>query len=430
MVKNRRSTPPPVPLASLAPVEIPDRALQSALEFAVGVAAASTKLRPPLDHPSGLKPYLRFQTLPPKALGPVRAAVEADAVFRSRLGQVATRELLDEVGMLWLTRPEGWQAAVADLLAADAADAAADDAVSARREQKRRHAAERVAQRARLELVTVQAELEAERATAAEAVAANAAAQEAAREAQGRVRRLEATARQRATQDGEAGEQAGRARASLEADLAAARDELAAVRDELAAAVRARDEALAGRADVTGAAVDVERLRVLLHEALSVTGVPEGPSRRRRRTPLAIPGGLYGNSEAAAEHLLRAEGVTVLVDGYNVAKLGWPELELAQQRDATIACAEALARRWGTMLHLVFDGTTVVGAHTTARRMVRGSYSPEGVLADDVLRAEVASIDPDRPVVVVTNDQAVLTDVRSDGANTVASDVFLALALR
>ena len=132
-----------MPLASLAPVEIPDRALQSALEFAVGVAAASTKLRPPLDHPSGLKPYLRFQTLPPKALGPVRAAVEADAVFRSRLGQVATRELLDEVGMLWLTRPEGWQAAVADLLAADAADAAADDAVSARREQKRRHAAER-----------------------------------------------------------------------------------------------------------------------------------------------------------------------------------------------------------------------------------------------------------------------------------------------
>ena len=131
-----------MPLASLAPVEIPDRALQSALEFAVGVAAASTKLRPPLDHPSGLKPYLRFQTLPPKALGPVRAAVEADAVFRSRLGQVATRELLDEVGMLWLTRPEGWQAAVADLLAADAADAAADDAVSARREQKRRHAAE------------------------------------------------------------------------------------------------------------------------------------------------------------------------------------------------------------------------------------------------------------------------------------------------
>lgn len=243
------------------------------------------------------------------------------------------------------------------------------------------------------------------------------------------MRRLEATARQRATQDGEAGEQAGQARASLEADLAAARDELAAVRDELAAAVRARDEALAGRADVTGAAVDVERLRVLLHEALSVTGVPEGPAAVGAAPRWPFPVGCTATVRPPPSTCY-AEGVTVLVDGYNVAKLGWPELELAQQRDATIACAEALARRWGTMLHLVFDGTTVVGAHTTARRMVRVSYSPEGVLADDVLRAEVASIDPDRPVVVVTNDQAVLTDVRSDGANTVASDVFLALALR
>ena len=40
--------------------------------------------------------------------------------------------------------------------------------------------------------------------------------------------------------------------------------------------------------------------------------------KRAARTPLPIPGGVYGNSEAAAEHLLRSPGVVVLVDGWNL----------------------------------------------------------------------------------------------------------------
>ena len=38
-----------------------------------------------------------------------------------------------------------------------------------------------------------------------------------------------------------------------------------------------------------------------------------------------------GSSSAAAEFLLRS-GASVLVDGYNVAKLAWPDLDLAGQR--------------------------------------------------------------------------------------------------
>ena len=81
-------------------------------------------------------------------------------------------------------------------------------------------------------------------------------------------------------------------------------------------------------------------------------------------------------------------------------------------------------------MHIVFDGATIIGASAAARRMVRVSFSPEGVTADDVLRAEVAALDPDRPVVVVTNDQAIVADVRAAGANVVASDTFLMLARR
>ena len=126
----------------------------------------------------------------------------------------------------------------------------------------------------------------------------------------------------------------------------------------------------------------------------------------------------------------RFAGVTVLVDGYNVAKLGWKSLSLEQQRTKCIDAAENFARRWGTSIHVVFDGSSVVGAVSAKRRLIRVSYSPAGVTADDVLRAEVAAIDLSRPVVVITNDQAVVKDVRAAGANVLTSDTFLALARR
>ena len=74
------------------PADVPDQALRSALEFAVGIAAAGVKLRPPLSIPVELRRFLRFHKLPPAALSQVRAAVEGDADFRNRLASVATDE--------------------------------------------------------------------------------------------------------------------------------------------------------------------------------------------------------------------------------------------------------------------------------------------------------------------------------------------------
>jgi hypothetical protein len=42
-----------------------------------------------------------------------------------------------------------------------------------------------------------------------------------------------------------------------------------------------------------------------------------------------------------------------------------------------------------------------------------------------VIRKEVAAIPVSTPVIVVTNDQAIINDVRAEGANTVRSDQFL-----
>jgi predicted RNA-binding protein with PIN domain len=400
--------------------DIPDRALQAALEFAVGIAAVSAKQRLPLPFPPEMKPFLKLQRLPASALATVRSALEADGEFLRRLGLVATGELVDPIGMLWLTRPDEWESQVADLLAQQAAEReAADEASELRREQRRREAAETAAMRARIEVGELKDALARERDAVAVLTNQSDRVSKELKIATARVKELESGLRKRT---------AGAKAVNELAD--AVTEELATLRVDLAAAQAARDAALTVRAgEVTG--VDVVRLRALLHEAVALTGeVPAKSRSKAKRAPLPIPGGLYGNSEAAAEHLLRAAGVMVLVDGYNVAKLGWPDLTLAHQRDRAIALCEDVARRWGTELHIVFDGADVVGAHAPQRRLVRVSYSPAGVIADDVLRAQVSALDPTRPVVVVTNDQEVQTDVKSAGANVVTSDAFLAVARR
>ena len=54
-------------------------------------------------------------------------------------------------------------------------------------------------------------------------------------------------------------------------------------------------------------------------------------------------------------------------------------------------------------------------------------FSPEGTIADDVIRDEVGRLPASRHVVVVTNDQEIVTDVKAMGANTLSSDQLIAL---
>jgi len=399
--------------------EIPDTALRSALEFAVGIAAAGSKLRPPLPFPSGLKSFVKFHRLPPKALGAVRATVEADHTFRERLGIAATSDLVDELGCLWLQRPDGWLQRAIELAAAQAQPEGDDDSKADRR---RREAAEAAAARARLEVVDLREQVARTRDELADARSQLDAVQ---KEVAGLRERLSESQRGAARSD------AGRQRATGTADQV--RREADELRAELASAKQVLEDVLRQRSDEPPA-VDAERLRGLLLEALSMVGggsaTGRRPRRRAVRTPIPVPGGLLGDSEAMTEHLLRSPGVLVLVDGYNIAKAGWPGMTLERQREQCVRACEELAVRWGTDIQVVFDGADVVGAHSTDRRLVRVAYSPAGVLADDVLRATVAATDPARPVVVVTSDQAVVNDVRALGANTIRNDAFLVVARR
>jgi predicted RNA-binding protein with PIN domain len=438
--------------------EIPDRVVITALEFAVGIAAAGAKLRPPLAFPVELRPFLKFQKLPTKALRDVRAAVEADVGFRQRIAAVAVADLVDEAGMLWLTRPEGWVERLTELAAA-AADDAGDLAVELRRAERRREAAEAANRRTAAELVALRAEL-ARRGDTSESSAA---------EVEQLRRERDAARADSAAHQAEA----RRATARLgEATAVAAqlRAELAAMNERAAHAERTRDEVLASRAagEATGAAAATsaglagaaqaaaalaaqsdtaaDLARELQHLARTISALapasvrievaPPRPTRARSgaprstRTPIALPGGVYGSSAAATEHLLRTPRVAVFVDGYNVAKLRWPRLALDEQRERCIETAEDVARRYGTNVTVVFDGADVPGAAATRKRLVRVRFSSEGVTADDAIREEVTGLSADVPVVVVTNDQAVVTDVRAHGANPMTSDAWLEVATR
>jgi predicted RNA-binding protein with PIN domain/uncharacterized coiled-coil protein SlyX len=397
------------------------RHLRSALEFAVVMAREGQKIKPPLKSPPELKKYFQLSRLPSTALPAVRRAVEGDGTFRSRLAAGALPELVDPIGRAWLTRAEGWEAEVARLVAEAEADAAESTAAAAlQRAEKRLVAAEQAAARVRVETVSLQERM-AERDAVIDGLRSDIVKHtETIDELRAQLTdtRLEA----RHARDREAA-----ALAKLTAAIGA-RDEALAARG---AAEHIRDHVLADRSTIAAERSELARLAAsaaALADQLAALATPAAPGRPKetKRKAMPLPGGVMGASQTAAEYLLRS-GASVLVDGYNVAKLAWPELDCAGQRIVLLDAIENLARRFGSDITVVFDGADVIGAVADRRRIVRVVFSPEDVIADDVIRDEVRRLPATRQVVVVTNDQQIVRDVRAMGANTVSSDQLLAL---
>lgn len=400
---------------------IEPRRLRSALEFAVLMAREGRKSKPPLKYPKGLDRYLKESRIPTAALPALRRIVEGDDTFRTRISAGAVPELVDPIGRLWLERPAGWQAAIGDLVAeAEAAERAADASAELARAERRREAAEQVAARARAELVVAQEQVAERDALVDELRADVAKLGESLDEL--RAELIDTRNEVRHARDREA------AAVGRLADAEAERDNALSARGE---AEHVRDGVLADRAGLTADRSELARLAGVAESLAAQLAALSAPAAGRgveapRRTPLKLPGGVLGDSVAASAHLLRS-GASVLVDGYNVAKLAWPNLELAEQRSVLLDAVENVARRFGSDLTVVFDGADLIGAAADGRRVVRVVYSPAGVIADDVIRDEVRRLPATRPVVVVTNDQEIVRDVRALGANTLTSDQFAAL---
>ena len=405
------------------PASIEHRHLRSAIEYAVLMGDEISKRKAPVSVPRELRSVSGKARIPTGSLGRLRRAIDGDESFRTAIAAGALPELVDPIGILWLQRPEGWESRIAELVAEEAeASAQADLRTSLRREEKRRRAAEQVAVRLRSDLAEREASIDA----------------------------------LRADLDG------------LRSDVVKAEDEVAELRAELVdlriearhardreAAAKARLDAAIGAPSVPGedasvvtgatddespvaatpAGVDPAAVAELARatrelagrlEALLPSEAPVKDRRAETRRPLRLPGGVIASSGEAAEFLLRSDAA-VLVDGYNVAKLAWPNRTLEAQRTQLLDALENLVRRFGSDLAVVFDGASVVGSHAGRRRLVRVVWSPEGVIADDVIRDEVRRLPSARAVVVVTNDAEIVSDVKALGANVVPSNALLAV---
>jgi predicted RNA-binding protein with PIN domain len=137
------------------------------------------------------------------------------------------------------------------------------------------------------------------------------------------------------------------------------------------------------------------------------------------------------DSVEAADHLCRVPGVAMLVDGYNVSQLGWPDLPIAEQRRRLVDALTELVARTGADVSVIFDGAESAwpAAVPTTSRLVKVSFSPGDVEADDVVLSRVAELDPTRPVLVASTDRRVRDGATALGANVISSAQLLA-ALR
>lgn len=403
------------------------RHLRKALEFAVHVAAEGHRKKLPMKCPPELRKFAGKSPIPTQALKSIRRSVEGDEHFRTLLAAGATPELVDPIGVLWIARPGGWQGEVAALIAAEAAvSAEKKSANDIKQSDKRRDAAEQAAARSRTEAIALQ----------------------------DRLGRRDETISGLAAQVAELTDSLAALKTELaetKSELRHSKDREQAAKDREQAAVAKLDQGAVKPEAVNPAVIDAESLRVALlaeqaaarverstlvrlasdagriAEQLSALVVPMqggGPARVAKRKPLPLPKGVMGGSEIVALHLLNS-GAMVIVDGYNVAMLGWPALDLVGQRNSLLDVLENAAKRFPAEYTVVFDGADVVGAAADRRREIWVVFSPAGVIADDVIRAEVRRQPQDRQIIVVTADKQIVNDVKALGANTMSNAQFL-----
>jgi predicted RNA-binding protein with PIN domain len=155
-----------------------------------------------------------------------------------------------------------------------------------------------------------------------------------------------------------------------------------------------------------------------------------GQQRRPGRTPVPCPPGMHRDSAEALDAMLRATGVVLVVDGYNVSMAGWGQVQLAAQRERLAVALSRLHLQTKSSVILVFDGAGVEGVAPTRRPGVRVVFSDADEQADPVIVRTVAELSPTTPAVVATSDKWVQEQAASHGATVVSAETLLAAIRR
>ncbi|MEY2447067.1 MAG: hypothetical protein QOH79_543 [Acidimicrobiaceae bacterium] len=427
----------------------PTTLLKPALEAVMKVAREGEAAEPTEPAPAQLRRYLRFARLPAPALDIARRVVEEDDAFRERVASHLTEDAVGEAGWLWLTRPEGWEARLDQLRKNQQEQEHAVHEERVERESQRRLAgAEDRARRAEVALAGRTQEV----AQAFEELAHERARREHAESEFARV----VTTIDELTQQRNA---AVRRLKEVEAELAQRSADLRHSRHELrmreAEVVEPTIESpvaspVIGIAQpdprlsqlVADAARAAEQLSAALASASKVLAPtiappaspsPAGPSSAPApvvrppassppRVALRLPPGVTDDSVEAVDHLVRAPGALLLVDGYNISHAAWYQDPIARQRTRLVDALAELHARTGVEVEVVFDGADVdrIGDRPL-RPAVRVRFSASGVEADDVLLELVDAAPQRRPVIVASSDHRVRDGARRRGANVIGA---------
>ena len=360
------------------------RQLQPAVELAFHYARAIARKDGEESVPRAVRPLLAVPKLPTGAFDAVVAAIDADDSFRLRFVETIEPQDVGPVGWAWLARNDGWQ----ELLASAGVDAA-----SAAR--------------------TAKAEAEA-------------------RSLQVRVDQLEQARQVALARAQRAESESARLVDDVERAVAARRiaeDESTALNAQVRD-LTSRAGAAEQRATRAEAALGKERKRLAatMPAAMPEEGVEPEVVTPRRRVAIRSARGLSDDSLDGFRELLALRGVRVLVDGYNVAMLGWPLLALREQRARLVSALANYAARSAVTFDVVFDGDDfVVADRTSTSPAVRVAWSPTGVTADDVIVETAFRLDPDVGVVAVTDDAELRERLAALGCNIVGSHVLVLL---
>ncbi len=422
------------------------------------VARSGEEDTPIVPAPVALRPFLNFAKLSSSAVSAARRAVDGDEEFRARVAEDVSEGEVGRAGWLWLTRPDGWQEEL-DVLASGAAEAGQAKVERRAENEARRRLEGAEAATRRAEAAAASAQAESARATTAlaEERRARRAAAEEAGDLAGRLERVTGERDKARNERDRAREEGSRARRRV-AELGEALDALrnapppapeppAPEPAEPAEVVAAAEVRRAGAAlfHAAGAAAGMAESLRRAAEALGAGPPPPAPAdapsappaspprrpRPPRRVPVPLPPGVLDDSVEAADHLFRVPRIIVLVDGYNASQRGWYDLPIPEQRRRLVDALTEMAMRSGADVTVIFDGAESAWPLAVPKTtpLVKVSFSPADVEADDVILARVADIDPSRPVLVASSDRRVSDGAVAQGANVISSDQLLA-ALR
>jgi predicted RNA-binding protein with PIN domain len=414
----------------------------------VSLAAAAMSNLPADEVPIALRKVAKFAPQRRARLGgtTIAAQLASDALFRQRVGarvqeeagelgaavaggaSPAAADPVEVAALAYLARPSGWRELVdaAETALEAEADRAAvveqvrDAEARAARAEHDRTIARVEADKLRAELTRVREELGALREefrTVSRAL----------RDSQARERRaseLLATERGRIA----------RTAADHDAELRRLRARLAETEAAVGAArTAAKDARTVGEArlwllleTIGQAAVGLKRELALdparlLPADLIAAEHAEQPGIDGREPARA----LAADDPARLDQLLALPRVHLVVDGYNVTKRGFGELDLEHQRHRLVKGLSAIAAQTGAEVTVAFDGAERMHGLPTPPRGVRVLFSRKGQTADDLIRRLVRAEPDGRPVVVVSSDKEVADGVRRAGAYPLPADVLV-----